>query len=322
MLMGQYLLKRLLQAIPLLILTSILMFLLIHALPGGPEAVYDNPNLDAAGRQALRASFGVDQPLPVQYLKWAKNVLTGNFGSSFSTNQPVSVVIAQRFPATLELFFWAFFVALLLTFVLGTFSAAYQGKTPDYIITTLSYFGISMPIFLLGLLMQNFFGVTLGWLPTSGTATLGYTFTPFNAWLDHLLHLILPVTVLAITFMARWSRYLRTSMIDVNKQDYMRTGKAKGVGPTRLLFRHALRNAVIPLITVVAIDFGAVAGGAAITEGVFAWPGMGKLFLDSLDRRDYPVLLAALLLSSVFVIFFNLIADILYGVMDPRIRYS
>ena len=320
--MGQYLVRRLLQAIPLLILTSILVFLLIHALPGGPEAVYDNPNLDAAGRQALRASFGVDQPLPVQYIKWAGNVLIGNFGSSFATSQSVGQVIWQHFPPTLELFVCSFVVDFLLTILLGTLSAVYQGKLIDYIITTLAYIGISLPIFLLGLLMQNFFGATLGWLPTSGTATLGYSFSPFNAFLDHLMHLTMPVLVLALTFTARWSRYLRTSLIDVTRQDYIRTGKAKGVGPGRLLLRHALRNAIIPLITVVAIDFGSVAGGAAITEGVFAWPGMGKLFLDSLDRRDYPVLMATLLLSALFVIFFNLVADILYGVMDPRIRYS
>ncbi|GCE25540.1 oligopeptide transport system permease protein AppB [Dictyobacter alpinus] len=320
--MGQYLIRRLLQAIPLLILTSILMFLLIHAIPGGPEAVYDNPNLDAAGRQALRASFGLNDPLPIQYIKWIGNALHGNFGNSLYTSQPVGEVLAQRFPATLELFLTAFVLSLLMTVVLGTASAAYQGKPLDYTLTSLAYFGISMPIFLLGLLMQDVFASSLNWLPPSGTATLGYTFSPFNAFLDHLMHLVMPMIVLAVTFTARWSRYLRTSMIDVTRQDYMRTGKAKGVAPGRLLLQHALRNAVIPLITIVAIDFGSVAGGAAITEGVFAWPGMGQLFIDSLNRRDYPVLLTALLLSAIFVILFNLLADILYGVMDPRIRYS
>ncbi|GCF10686.1 oligopeptide transport system permease protein AppB [Dictyobacter arantiisoli] len=315
-------LRRLLQAIPLLILTSILMFLLIHAIPGGPDAIYDNPNLDAAGRAALRASFGLNDPLPIQYFKWASNMLHGNFGNSLYTGQPVSSVLAQRFPATVELFLSAFILSLLLTAILGTLSAAYQGKAVDYTITTLAYFGISMPIFLLGLVMQNVFASSLNWLPPSGTATLGYTFSPFNALLDHLMHLLMPMVVLAVTFTAGWSRYLRTSMIDVIRQDYMRTGRAKGVPPARLLLRHALRNAVIPLITIVAIDFGAIAGGAAITESVFAWPGMGQLFIDSLNRRDYPVLLTALLLSAIFVIIFNLLADVLYSVMDPRIRYS
>ncbi|WP_151754973.1 ABC transporter permease [Dictyobacter vulcani] len=320
--MGQYLIRRLLQAIPLLILTSILMFLLIHAIPGGPDAVYDNPNMDQAGRQALRASFGLNDPLPVQYFKWVGNALHGNFGTSLYTSQPVSEVLTQRFPATLELFLSAFVLSLIMTVILGTVSAAYQGKALDYTLTSLAYFGISMPIFLLGLLMQDVFASSLNWLPPSGTATLGYTFSPFNAFLDHLMHLVMPMIVLAVTFTARWSRYLRTSMIDVTRQDYMRTGRAKGVTPSRLLLQHALRNAVIPLITIVAIDFGSVAGGAAITEGVFAWPGMGQLFIDSLNRRDYPVLLTSLLLSAVFVILFNLLADVLYGVMDPRIRYS
>lgn len=320
--MGQYLIRRLLQAIPLLILTSVLMFLLIHAIPGGPDAVYDNPNMDEAGRQALRASFGLNDPLPVQYFKWIGNTLHGNFGTSLYTSQPVSEVLTQRFPATLELFLSAFVLSLILTIILGTVSAAYQGKPLDYTLTSLAYFGISMPIFLLGLLMQDVFASSLNWLPPSGTATLGYTFSPFNAFLDHLMHLVMPMVVLAVTFTARWSRYLRTSMIDVTRQDYMRTGRAKGVAPPRLLLQHALRNAVIPLITIVAIDFGSVAGGAAITEGVFAWPGMGQLFIDSLNRRDYPVLLTSLLLSAIFVILFNLLADVLYGVMDPRIRYS
>lgn len=320
--MGQYLVRRLLQAIPLIVLISILMFILLHLLPGGPEAVLDNPQLDEAGRAALRASYGLDDPLPIQYFKWIGNALRGNFGFSFATGQPVTDILAQRLPATLELFVSAFALALVLTLVLGIFSALHQGKSTDYSITVLTYFGISMPIFLLGLFLQDIFGVALGWLPTSGTATLGYTFSPLNAFLDHLLHLIMPMLVLAVSFTARWSRYLRASMIDVLKQDYMRTARAKGISSSQILLRHALRNAIIPLITILAIDFGSVAGGATITEGIFAWPGTGQLFLNSLDKRDFPVLLAILMLSGVLVILFNLIADILYGVMDPRIRYS
>ncbi|HZR41478.1 MAG TPA: ABC transporter permease [Ktedonobacteraceae bacterium] len=320
--MGQYLIRRLLQAIPLLILVSILMFVLLHLLPGGPEAVYDNPELDEAGRAALRASFGLNDPLPIQYLKWIGNALRGNFGVSYATNQAVTDILSQRFPATLELFLSAFALAFIVALILGTASAVRQGTTVDYTITTLAYFGISMPIFLFGLFMQDIFGVSLHWLPTSGTVTLGYIFDPFNAFLDHFLHLVMPMTVLALTFTARWSRYLRAGMIEVTKQDYMRTARAKGVSPGQILLRHALRNAIIPLITVVAIDFGSIAGGATITEGVFNWPGMGLLFINSLEKRDYPVLLTTLLLGAILVIIFNLVADILYGVMDPRIRYS
>jgi peptide/nickel transport system permease protein len=204
----------------------------------------------------------------------------------------------------------------------GVISALRQGTATDYTLTILAYFGFCMPIFLLGLFAQEIFGVWLHWFPTSGTSTYGYTLDPVSALVDHLQHLFLPMLVLAISFIAGWSRYMRSSMIDVVKQDYIRTGRAKGVGTSSLMLRHALRNAIIPLITIVALDFGAVAGGATITEGIFAWPGMGLLFFQSLEIRDYPVLLAELLLGAIFVITFNLVADILYAVMDPRIRYS
>lgn len=320
--MGRYVIRRLLQAIPLLLLVSIFMFLLIHALPGGPEQVIFNPHLSPAGRAALRARFGLDDPLPIQYLKWLGNIITGNFGFSFATNQPVSQILSERFPATLELFGLAFAVALVFAILLGIVSAVRQNTITDYTLTTISYFGIAMPAFLLGIFLQDIFAVQLRWLPVSGTSTSGMTFDPFNTFLDGFLHIILPMLTLSILFIAGWSRYMRSSMIDVVKQDYIRTARAKGVNTRSILLGHALRNAVIPLITVVAIDFGSVAGGAVLTEGIFAWPGMGSLFLGSLDSRDFPVLLAILILSAILVISFNLIADILYAVMDPRIRYS
>ena len=320
--MGRYIIRRLIQAIPLLFLLSIFMFALIHLLPGGPEQVLFNPHLGAAGRAALRAHFGLDDPVPIQYFKWLGRALTGDFGFSFANNLPVSQVIGLRFPATLELFSLALSLALILAIFFGVISGVRQGTVTDYSLTVLSYFGIAMPAFLFGLFAQYIFGVWLHVLPTSGTATLGYTLSPFDAFVDHLQHLILPMLVLAISFVAGWSRYMRSSMIDVVKQDYIRTGRAKGVSTSSLMMRHALRNAVIPLITIVALDFGAVAGGATITEGIFAWPGLGLLFFQSLAIRDYPVLMAELLLGAVFVIAFNLIADILYAVMDPRIRYS
>ena len=320
--MGRYIIRRLLQAIPLLLLVSIFMFLLIHAIPGGPEQVIFNSHLTPEGRAALRARFGLDDPLPIQYLKWLKNIVTGDFGSSFATNQPVTQIISQRFPNTLELFILAFALALVFAILLGIISAIRQNTFTDYTLTTISYFGIAMPAFLLGIFLQDIFAIQLHLLPVSGTSTSGYTFDLFNTFLDRFLHLILPVLTLSILFIAGWSRYMRSSMIDVVKQDYIRTARAKGVNTSSILTRHALRNAVIPLITVVAIDFGSVAGGAVLTEGIFAWPGMGSLFLDSLDKRDFPVLLAILIISAVLVIGFNLIADILYAVMDPRIRYS
>lgn len=321
--MGRYILRRVLQAIPLLFFLTIAMYALIHFLPGGPEAVLFNPHLTTVARAALRTRMGLDDPVPVQYIKWLTSAIRGDFGYSFNTNEPVSTVIGRAFPATLQLFGAALVLALVIAILIGVISGVRQGTLTDYALTVLAYAGIAMPVFLLGLLAQTIFAVDLKWFPTSGTQSVAVTFTdPFSALVDHLHYLFLPMMVLAIAFIAGWSRYMRSSMIEAVKQDYMRTARAKGVGPVAALFRHALRNAVIPLITVVALDFGSVAGGAAITEGVFAWHGMGLLFLDSLDRRDYPILIATLLIGAFFVITFNLIADILYGVMDPRIRYS
>ena len=320
--MGRYIIRRILQAIPLLLFVSIAMFALIHLLPGGPVGVFLSPHLGVAGREALNKRFGLDQPLPIQYIKWITNAFTGDFGFSFTTNQPVTDVLSEHFPPTLELFSTSLVIALIVAILIGTISAVRQGTTTDYTLTTLAYFGFSMPVFVIGLLSQGVFGVWLHVLPTSGIATAGVTYDPFNAFWDFLNHLLLPMLVLAITFLSEWSRYMRSSMIEVRKQDYIRTARAKGLSMPTVLVQHALRNALIPLITIVAIDFGAIAGGAAITESVFSWPGMGGLFIGSLGNRDYPVLLAMLVLGAVFVIAANLIADILYALMDPRIRYS
>ena len=320
--MGRYIIRRVLQAIPLLFLVSIAMFGLIHLMPGGPVGVFLNPRLSPAGRAAIEARFGLSDPLPMQYVKWLLNAFQGNFGFSFVTNQAVTDVLGEHFPPTLELFSTALVIALICAIFLGTISAVRQSTATDYTVTTLSYFGISMPIFFLGLLVQEVFGIWLRWLPTSGMNTAGMTFDPFNTAWDQANHLILPMLVLATTFIAGWSRYMRSSMIEVRKQDYIRTARAKGASTSSVLVRHALRNALIPLITVVAIDFGSIAGGAAITENIFAWPGMGQLFINSLEARDYPVLLAMLVLGAVFVVIANLLADILYAVVDPRIRYS
>lgn len=320
--MGRYIIRRILQAIPLLLLVSIFMFSLIHLMPGGPEQVLFNPHISAAAREQMRVRFGLNDPVPIQYLKWLRNSLSGDFGFSFATNLPVTTLLGQRFPATLELFGSALLFALIFAILLGVIAGVRQGSPTDYVLTTVSYFGISMPVFLFALFGQYIFGVALHWLPTSGTNTVGYNLAPFDAFIDALQHLLLPMMVLSILFIAAWSRYLRSTMIDVVKQDYMRTARAKGVSSLGVLVRHAMRNALIPLVTVVALDFGGIAGGAVITETIFSWPGMGQLFYSSLQARDYPVLLAMLTLSAFFVIAFNLIADILYGVLDPRIRYS
>ncbi len=321
--MRRYIIRRLLQAVLILFILSIAMFLMIHAIPGGPERVFLAPRETLAERQAIIRNYGLDQPLPVQYLRWLTGVLHGDLGTSFADFQPVSSDILSRFPATLELFAAALGFALVVALLFGVLSAVRQYSITDYSITIFAYLGISMPVFWFALILQLFFGVGLHWLPVFGQySAYRDGFSPLDYFLDYLVHLILPTIVLSLLFIANWSRYLRSSMLDTVKQDYVRTARAKGLSSTTVFFRHALRNALIPFITVVAIDFGGIAGGAVITETIFAWPGVGYLFYNALTDRDYPILLAMLMIGAASVITFNLIADVLYGVVDPRIRYS
>lgn len=323
--MRRYLIRRVVQAVFMLFVMSIVFFTLLHLIPGGPDAVIgaNNPHITPIQRAAIRHRFGLDQPVPIQYLSWLGNALHGDFGISFSNSLPVAQELAARIPATLELFLTALGFALIMAILLGVTAAVKQYSITDYLITVLSYIGISMPVFWFALLLQELFGVQLGLLPVFGrTAADTTTFTNLEIFEDYVVHLILPAIVLSLLFIATWSRFLRSSMLEVIKQDYIRTARMKGLGARRVFFRHALRNALIPLVTVVAISFGGIAGGAIITETIFAWPGLGRLFLVAVNFPDYPTLLAYLLFGAASVIFFNLVADILYGVIDPRIRYS
>jgi peptide/nickel transport system permease protein len=328
----RYVIRRLLQAVLLLFVLSIVLFTLIHAIPGGPERVFQAPRMTAAELQAIKEKYGLDKPLYVQYIRWLTALLHGDLGISITDNQPVVSDIGARVPATVELFVSALSFALIIAIIFGVVSAVRQYSFTDYSLTTFSYLGISMPIFWFGLILQQIFGVALlsffyytfgfRWPIFGRVAPDTSGFTPLQLVGSYAFHLVLPTIVLSLLFIAQWSRYLRSSMLDTVKQDYVRTARAKGLSSRTVFFRHALRNALIPFVTVVAIDFGGVASGAVITETVFAWPGMGLLFLDALNDRNYPILLAMLLLGATSVILFNLIADILYGVIDPRIRYS
>lgn len=321
--MRRYVIRRLLQTVLMLWIMSVLFFLLIHAIPGGPERLYFSPHQSAQERRQLIINLGLDQPLHVQYIKWLTGLLHGDLGRSFDSQQPVTTEIAARIPATLELLLTALCLALVVAILLGVFSAVRQYSIADYSITIFAYFGIAMPVFWFALILQQIFGVNLHMLPIFGRYSLIRDgFTPLETFEDYLIHLILPTIVLSLLFIAGWSRYLRSSMLDVIKQDYIRTARAKGLSSRVVFFRHALRNALIPLITVVTLAFGGIFSGAFITESVFAWPGLGSRFLDALDARDYPVMLAMLLLSSAGVILANLVADVLYATADPRIRYS
>ena len=321
--MRRYVIRRLAQAVLILFMLSIFLFWLIHAIPGGPTRVFLAPHETAQERAALIHKWGLDQPLPIQYLNWLKGAIRGDFGISLTDNQSVASDISSRLPATLELFAAALALALVISIIFGVVAAVRQYSLVDYTLTVVSYLGISLPVFWFALILQQIFGVHLQILPVFGNVSSDTTgFSAFDTVQDYLVHLILPAIVLSILFIAGWSRYLRSSMLDTIKQDYVRTARSKGLSSAAVFFRHALRNALIPFITVVAIDFGGIASGAVITETIFAWPGIGYFFYDSLTTENYPVLIAMLLLAAASVIFFNLVADVLYAVVDPRIRYS
>ena len=317
--MTAYIGRRLLQTIPLLFGISIVLFAVIQAAPGGPEAslLETGRFIDPEVIEAYRQRLGVDQPVPVQYVRWLTTTLTGDLGVSFSTTRPVAEMIAERLPATLELMASAFVLAALIAAALGIFSAVRPYTALDHATTGLSFLGIAMPVFWFALILQLVFAVRLGWLPVAGTETVGAT-----SFLDHVKHLVLPAVVLSFRYVAGWSRYLRASLLGVLRADYIRTARAKGVPERTVVGRHALPNALIPLVSVMALNLADLFSGAVITETVFAWPGIGRMFVQAMFARDYPLLMGILLLGSTMVVVFNLVADVVYGVLDPRIRYD
>ena len=317
--MVQYLTRRLMQMIPLLLGISLIMFALIQAAPGGPEAVFFesgrfiNPQIVETYRHRL----GLDQPLPIQYLKWLGAALTGDFGYSFSAVRPVRDMIVERLPATMELMLTAFIFAALIAIPLGIFSAVRQYSLLDYLGTGVSFLGIAMPVFWFGLILQLLFSVKLGWLPTSGRETVGDA-----SVLDQIKHLILPGVVLSLLYIAGWSRYMRSSLLTVIRKEYILTARARGLKERSIIWVHAVKNALIPVVSVMALDLAGLFSGAVITETVFAWPGIGRLFIQSTFSRDYPLMMGILMMGSFMVVFFNLFADLVYGWLDPRIVYS
>jgi len=315
---GTYIARRLLQAIPLLLVISIALFGLLHLIPGGPEQVAFNPRMSEQARHDMVVSLGLDQPLPIQYVKWLWGTVHFDFGNTFKDGQPVITTIGDRLPNSIELLGISFLVALLVAIPLGIIAAVKQYSIIDYLFTVLSYTGISMPVFWFAEMLVLFLSIQHNWFPTGDMQTEGQP----SSFIDSVHHLVLPVLVLSFAFIASWSRYLRSSMLEVLHQDYLRTARAKGLRRIRVVLKHAFRNALIPLVTVVALDLSSIFGGAVITETIFSWPGLGRLFFDSLESRDYPVLMAMMVLSAFSVVICNIIADIIYGFLDPRIRYS
>ena len=317
--MLSYIGRRVLQAIPLLIGVSVIGFGLMHLAPGGPLAVYTlNPTITAQDIERIKIIFGLDQPVHVQYLKWATGMFTGNWGYTFFGGRPVLWVIVERLPATMLLMGSALSIAILLGITVGMIGAVRRYSVWDYLSTSGALVALSFPTFWFGLMAIFVFAVDLRWLPSGGMYELGEE----GNVVDLLRHLILPTLVLALVITATYSRYARSSFLEVLHQDYMRTARAKGLRSRERLFRHAFPNAVKPLIALLGTDLPVLFSGALVTESIFGWPGMGRLFVDALTMKEYPILMGMIMFTAFFVILGNLLADIAIALLDPRVRLA
>ncbi|HET9016889.1 MAG TPA: ABC transporter permease [Thermomicrobiaceae bacterium] len=319
--MTRYLVRRLLVAIPTLIAISMVIFTILALAPGDPLAEFAlNPAIPPAVRQQLRKDLGLDQPVPVRYAKWFTSMLQGNFGYSFTSRSPVLGLLEQRLPTTLEIIGTAYLLSVLIAIPIGVISAVKQYSGFDITMTTIAFMGFSLPTFFTGLLAIMLFSIALGWLPMIYNTTIS---TPglLGFW-DHIKQGIMPVAVLALFQTAALTRYVRASMLECIHQDYVRTGRAKGLTAYTVITRHAMRNALIPVVTIIALSIPGVFTGAVVTEQIFRVPGMGSLLIASINSSDTPVIMAISFVFAVLVVVFNLIADVVYGILDPRIKYS
>ncbi|MCM6932085.1 ABC transporter permease [Enterococcus italicus] len=315
--MGKYIIKRILITIPVLLLVTIFCFGIVNLAPGDPTDLYISENATAQQKEQMRENLGLNQPLPVQYVKWLGNLLQGNLGLSFSSRVAVTEVLPNKIQATLTLMLATLLLSYILAIPLGIICAKKQGGWLDTLITSFSFLGVSIPNFFFGLGLIFIFALQLKWLPTGGMTTLGQE---SNA-IDSLKHLIMPTVVLSAFYCSNMIRYVRANMIEIFSENYMRTAKAKGLNQKLTLWRHGVKNSLVSIITVASSDIPKMLGGAVVTEQIFQWPGIGQLMISSINSRDYPVLMAINLVAALGVMLCNLLADILYAVVDPRIRY-
>ncbi len=302
----------------------ILYWILSNA-PGGPLGPYlQNPHITPADIERLRHNFGLDQPLPVRYVRWLGMVLHGDLGYSTSNSETVTTAIVERLPATLLLAGTSFLLSLVIGVTIGIVAAVRPYSWVDYLVTTFAFFGQSMPVFWFALMLQLLFAV-------QGLTAFGYHFALPSAGIstsddldigDRIQHLIMPTIVLSLLYIAVWSRFTRSSMLEVIRTDYMRTAAAKGLDRLTIILRHGLKNAMIPVVTIVALSLPGLFSGAVVTETIFAWPGMGRLFFNALGQFDFPLLMGYLVIVSFLVVFFNLLADVTYAWLDPRVKYD
>lgn len=315
--MYKYIIKRILVAIPVLIGITIIDYA-IMCLAGSPLEMLQGPRVSEAAVEAKRIALGLDQPFYVQYFVWLGQLLHGNMGYSIKSYQPVSDMIASHLGPTLLLMGVSLLVSLIIAVPAGIYSALHQYEKGDYAVVTASFLGSSIPGFFLSLLLIYIFTVKLGWLPSSGMTTLGAD----GGAADVAKHLVMPVLVLAFSMAGSNIRYIRSSMLEILQQDYLRTAKAKGIGRFRVIGKHALRNALVPIVTVIGMQIPMLFGGAVIIEQIFSWPGLGLMTMSAISARDYPVIMGVCLLSAVVVLLANLVTDILYAVVDPTIQLN
>ena len=306
--MSSYFLKRLLGLLPTLLIVAVLVFLFVHMLPGDPARLAAGPDADPQTVELVRRDLGLDQPLPQQFASFFGHMLQGNFGTSLRSKRAVSTEIAERFLPTLLLTLTSMAWSVVFGLVIGIGSAVYRNQWPDRLGMTLAVSGISFPAFALGMLLMEIFSVKLGWLPTVGA--------------DSWRHYILPSITLGAGVAAVMARFTRASFVEVIQEDFVRTARAKGLNERTVIAKHCLRNALIPVVTMTGLQFGFLLGGSIVVETVFNWPGLGRLLVDAVTMRDYPVIQTLVLLFSLEFILINLVVDVLYGFINPTIRYK
>ncbi len=318
--MGTYILRRLLIALPSVLGISVVLFTVLALAPGDPfEELATNPNVPAEVKAMLRVKFGLDDPIWQRYFRWLAAMLQGDWGYSFISRVDVDTLILQRMPVTLAVIGASQLVALLIALPVGIYSAAKPYSWFDRIASTLAFVGFSLPTFFTGLLLILLFSITLNWLPFVYRADISAT--GWQWWWEHIRQSIMPVMVLGLFQGASWTRYVRSAMLDVIRLDYVTTARSKGLKERVVVMKHVVRNALIPVVTLVALQMPAVFGGAIVTEQIFRIPGIGSLLIDAILRNDTPVIMAVTFVFACLVILFNLIADLLYGWLDPRISY-
>lgn len=320
--MRKYVVKRLIQTIPVLIGISIIVFALVNLQPGDPFSTMMDPNLSQEMKEQMLQKLGYNDPLPVQYFKWLMRAVCGDLGYSIAFKQPVVSVIGNCIGNTVILSICSLILSTVIAIPCGVISATHVRTKIDYAVTIFSFMGLSIPAFFFGMILIKIFSVDLGWLPISGMVTTGVSLSGWGLAFDIAKHMILPMVVLGLMNTASLMRYTRADMIEILKADYIRTARAKGVKKRIIIYVHALKNELLPLITVITMQIPSLISGALLTETIFVWPGIGRLNYNAVMARDYPLIIGIVMMVAVISLFANLLADVLYAVVDKRVKYD